>query len=103
MNSTFTDAATELPLVRFERVVIDDDSGRKPSRGCVMVAVCARARIAIPQGGKTYILVDIDSPGCWGIEVQNTAAPFLDDVYEEELMTLKSMLDALRELPTDEA
>lgn len=97
MKATYFDATATIEPLQFERVIVDDDTppfpGRRPyGKRNIVVAVIARAHLALPQGGKTYIRLSLDSPGCWGVEVKDRSDPYLDTVFDEEVATLKGIL-----------
>lgn len=73
-----------------ERVVEPDPEAEKEG----VVGVVARANIPVPYGADTVIAV-LETPGLWGIDVDDPDDPYLEEVFEEEVETLKEMLQHL--------
>lgn len=58
------------------------------------IGVRARAEIRVPYG-QDFITTTIDSPGLWGVD-SDCGEAYLDEVFQDEVATLRDMLDSLR-------
>lgn len=100
LNTTMFDLGGDPPRepkVTYTRVILDDDAPPyNPAN--IVVDVVARASILVPAGPSAWIAIEVDSPGCWGVEVAGRNDPYLDELYTEELATLKAMLADMKKL-----
>ena len=64
-----------------------------------LVGVYAEAEIHFPYG-KDFIIGELKSPGLWGVQSHSGEAYF-NEVFEEEVKTLKGMIEAFRSGPLE--
>ena len=59
-----------------------------------MIGVRARAHVTLPVGQGSFVAMELESPGCWGVE-SDSDAQHIAGIFSDECESLRSMLRTL--------